>query len=194
VPLTYKSLITAGWVAMFSAFIAIPISYLTFKLEGEIDFTTLVIQASLQLFGTVLFIVITRFMKKLLNEQYSFHDTDRQIDLMIMANVGAGVLVLVGLFFAPLKETLGIAALVVMVFLGIVQIQFGYRLLKLQENLGGMLKPFCYTNMLTGICIASVILIIVGVAVSAVSDLMLGTIFFNVAKLVREPESDKIDG
>jgi hypothetical protein len=138
--------------------------------------------------------VITRFLKKLLNEQYAFHDTDRQIDLMIMANVGAGVLVLVGLCFPPLKETLGIASMVVIVFLGIVQIQFGYRLLTLQNDLGGMLKPFCYSNMATGICIASVILIIVGVAVSAVSDLMLGTIFFNVAKFVREPVSDKTDG
>src|SRR5450631_4072035 len=110
VPLTYKSLITAGWVAMFSAFIAIPFSYLTYKLEGNTDVTTVALQASLQLFGTVLFIVITRFLKKLLNEQYAFHDTDRQIDLMIMANVGAGVLVLVGLCFRPLKEAIGIAS------------------------------------------------------------------------------------
>lgn len=186
--MTYKTAVTAGWVAMFSAFIAIPFSYLTFKLEGNTDAATVALQASMQLFGTVLFIVLARFTKKLLNEQYSFHDTDRQINLMIMANIGAGVLVLVGLFFAPVKETVSIAALVIMVMLGIVQIQFGYRLLKLPNDLGGMLKPFCYSNMATGICIASVILIIVGVVVSAVSDLMLGTIFFSVAKLMREPD------
>ena len=178
---------------MFSAFIAIPLAYITLKLEGKADVTTVVLQASIQLFGTLLFVVITRFMKKLLNEQYHFHDTDRQIDLMIMANVGAGILVLVGLFFTPMKETLGIAAIVVMVLLGIVQVQFGYRLLKLQNDLGGMLKPFCYSNVITGIFIASVVLLIVGVVTSAISDLMLGTIFFSVAKLAREPGPDEAD-
>jgi hypothetical protein len=173
---------------MFSAFIALPFSYFTFKLEGSTDVLTLLLQSSMQLFGTVLFIVITRLTKKLLNDQYSFHDTNRQIDLMIMANVGAGILVMAGIFFPPLKETLGIAAMVVMVFLGIVQIQFGYRLMKLQNDLGRMLKPFCYSNMVTGVCIASVVLILVGVVTSAISDLMLGTIFFNIAKQVREPE------
>ena len=178
---------------MFSAFIAIPLAYITFKLEGKADVTTVVLQASIQLFGTLLFVVITGFMKKLLNRQYHFHDTDRQIDLMIMANVGAGILVLVGLFFTPMKETLGIAAIVVMVFLGIVQVQFGYRLLKLQNDLGGMLKPFCYSNVITGIFIASVVFLIFGVVTSAISDLMLGTIFFSVAKLAREPRPDEAD-
>ncbi len=178
---------------MFSAFIAIPFSYLTFKLEGSTDVTTVSLQASMQLFGTVLFILVTKLMKKLLNQHYSFHNTDREIDLMIMANVGAGILVYLGVFFPPLKEILGIAAMVVMVFLGIVQVQFGYRLLKLQNDLGGILKPFCYSNMITGICIASVVLILVGVVISAISDLMLGTIFFSVAKLTREPKSDKAD-
>lgn len=191
--MTYRSLTASGWVAMCSAFIAIPFSYLAFKLEGNTDVTSVALQASMQLFGTVLFVVITRFMKKLVNEQFTFHDTDRQIDLMIMSNVGACILVLAGLLFPTLKETLVIAAMVVMVMLGILQIQFGYRLLKLQNDLGGMLKPFCYSYMVTGICIASVVLIIVGVVTSAISDLMLGTIFFNVAKLVREPDSEKMD-
>jgi hypothetical protein len=93
---------------MFSAFIALPFSYFTFKLEGSTDVSILLIQSSMQLFGTVLFIVITRLTKKLLNNQYSFQDTNRQIDLMIMANVGAGILVMAGIFFPPLKETLGI--------------------------------------------------------------------------------------
>lgn len=186
--MTYKALITGGWVAMFSAFIAIPFSYLTFRLEGNTDGATVALQVSMQLFGTVLFIVLTRFIKKLLNDQFSFYDTDRQINLMIMANIGAGILVLAGMFYAPIKETFGIAALVITVMLGIVQVQFGYKLMKLQNDLGGMLKPYCYSNMVTGVFIASVVLIVVGIVTSAVSDLLLGTIFFNIAKQVKEPE------
>ena len=191
--MSYKSLVAAGWIAMLSAFIALPLVYFTFKLESSADLTSLTIQALLQVFGAVLFVVITRYMKKLLNVQFAFHDTNKQIDLMIMANVVAAVLVLVGLFSPPLKETLSIAAMVVVVFQGIIQIQFGYKLLKLENNLGGMLKPFCYANMLTGICVASVVLIIVGVVVSAISDLMLGTIFFNVAKMVKSVETNGLD-
>ena len=178
---------------MFSAFIAIPFTYLTFKSDGVTGASATALQASMQLSGTVLFIVLTRFMKRLLNKQYSFHGTDRHIDLMIMANVGAGTLILTGLFYPPLKETLGIAAMVVMVFLGIVQIQFGFRLNRLQNDLGGVLKSFCYINVVTGVCIASVVLIPVGVVVSAVSDVMLGTIFFGEAKLVKKPDFNEIE-
>lgn len=191
--MSYKSLVTAGSIAIFSAFIALPLVYLTFRLESEADLTALTLQTILQVFGIVLFVVITRYMKKLLNVQFAFHDADKQIDLMITANVVAGVLVLAGLLFSPLKETLGIAAMVVMVFLGLVQIQFGYRLLKMQNNLGGMLNPFCYVNILTGLCVASVVLIIVGVVVSAISDLMLGTIFFNSAKMLKSVEENGLD-
>jgi len=177
---------------MFSAFIAIPAAYFTFKLEGGADSTTIMIQALLQLFGTLLFVVIARYTKKLLNERFAFHDTDRNIDLMIMANVVAAVMVLAGFVFPMMKETLGIAALVIIVFIGIVQIRFGYRLLKLPDDLAGMLKPFCYSNIATGICIASLFLLIVGVLVSAISDLMLGTIFFSLAKQAGEAESDEM--
>lgn len=189
--MSYRSLLIAGWITMFSAFIAIPAAYLTFKLEGRVDPPTVITQALLQVFGTLLFIVITRYLKKLLVTRFAFHDTDREIDLMIMANVAAGVIVLGGFAFPPLKETLGIAALVIIVFQGIVQVRFGYRLLKLPDNLSGMLRPFCYANMATGICIASVVLLIFGVVVSAISDLMLGTIFFSLAKQAGEAEADE---
>jgi hypothetical protein len=176
---------------MFSAFVAIPAAYFTFRLEGSTDSATMMLRALLQVSGTLLFVVIARYMKKLLNVRFAFHDTDRNIDLMIMANVAAGVLVLAGFVYPPLKETLGIAALVIIVFLGIVQIRFGYRLLKLPDDLAGMLKPFCYSNIATGICIASVFLLLVGVVVSAISDLMLGTIFFSLARQAGEAESDE---
>jgi hypothetical protein len=55
-------------------------------------------------------------------------------------------------------------------------------------NLGGLLKPFCYLNMATGVCVASLMLILVGVVLSAISDLMLATIFFNIAKELKEVE------
>ena len=47
---------------------------------------------------------------------------------------------------------------------------------------------FCYLNMATGVCVASLVLILVGVVLSAISDLMLATIFFNIANELKEAE------
>jgi hypothetical protein len=58
---------------------------------------------------------------------------------MIMANVVAGVFVIGGMYIPQIKETVSTAALVLMVFQGIVQMQFGFKLLKLQDGLGGPL-------------------------------------------------------
>jgi len=184
--LTYRAMIIAGWVAMTSAFASIPVAYLSWKLEGRIDSTATLIQTSIQVSAILIFLAITLSLKKLLNVNFNFHDTDKSIDWMIKANVVAGILTVIALQTVQYKDTLGIAALLILVAQGVVQIQFGYKLLKLQNNLGGMLKPYCYANMATGICIASVILILVGVLISAIADLMLGTIFFNIAKLVKE--------
>jgi hypothetical protein len=189
--LTHKTLNIAGWLTMISAFASIPMAYLVFKLEGRADAGGTLILAIVQAAGTLLFVAITLFLKRFLNRIFRFHNTDKSIDLMIMANVVAGIFVVGGMYFSQIKETAGIAALVIIVFQGIVQIQFGYKLFKLENNLGGLLKPFSYLNMATGICVASIVLILVGVAVSAISDLMLATIFFNVSKQMKEVEQSR---
>jgi hypothetical protein len=170
---------------MTSAFVSIPLSYLAYRLEDSVDAAGTLVQAALQVAGAILFVAITLLLKRFLNSIMRFNDTDRNINLMIIANVVAGVFVLVGLYVPRIKEVAGIAALIIMVFQGIVQIQFGYKLLKLQSSLGGLLRPYCYLNMATGICVASIMLIIPGVVVSAISDLMLATIFFNAAKQLK---------
>ena len=192
IPLTYRALTIAGWLTMISAFASVPMAYLAFKLEGQIDPTTTLILATMQTAGTLLFVAITVLLKRFLNRIFSFHDTDKSIELMIMANVVAGVFVVGGMYIPQIKEPVNTAALVLMVFQGIVQMQFGVKLLKLQHGLGGLLKPFCYLNMATGVCIASIVLIIVGVVASAVSDLMLATIFFNVSNLLKVSEQSQM--
>lgn len=189
--MTHRTLTIAGWLTMISAFASIPMAYLAFKLEGQVDSTLSLV--AMQVAGTILFVAITLFLKRFLNRIFIFHDTDKSIDLMVMANVVAGIFVIGGMYLSQIKETAGIAALVIMVFQGIVQIQFGYKLQKLQNSLGGLLKPFSYLNMVTGVCVASIVLILVGVVVSAISDLMLATIFFSISKQLKEAELDRTE-
>lgn len=186
--MTPRTLKIAGWIAMLSAFASLPVAYLSWKLEGRVDVIANAIQTSIQIAGILIFFAITLSLKKLLNDHFKFHDTDKYINWMIKANVVAGILTVIAMQSSQLKDTLSLAALLIIVAQGVVQIFFGYRLLKLQNNLGGMLKPFCYANMLTGICIASFVLILVGMFVSAIADLMLGTIFFNIARLAKDAD------
>ncbi|MBP1728496.1 MAG: hypothetical protein H6Q56_869 [Deltaproteobacteria bacterium] len=189
--MTCKTMTIAGWLAMISAFFTLPLMYLSYRLEGRLDATASIIQTTMQLAGTLLFVALLLYFRKLLHARFIFHDTDRSIGLMIKAGVIAGILTVVSLYVTSLKETTALAVIVILVAQGVVQVQFGYKLLKLPDDLGGMLKPFCYANMATGIMIASVVLFPVGVLVSAISDLMLGTIFFNIARRTKEPDLDR---
>ena len=171
---------------MVSAFLTLPLVYISYKLENRIDFEATVIQATIQVSGTFLFVIILLYSKRLLNIFFNFHDTDRNIDLMLIASVVTGALSFVALYFTQLKESVQYLVIVVMLVQGIVQFQFGYKLLKLPNDLGGMLKPYCYANMATGIFLASMLLIPLAILVSAISDLMLGTIFFSMSRLVKD--------
>ncbi len=189
----YRALTTAGWLAMISAFVSIPLTYVSYCLADGTDSTSIGIQVLIQVAGVLLYVTIAGFLKKLLNSRFTFHDTDKNIALMIIANIVAAVIAIVALCFPQTRETLDVPAFAVLVFQGIVQIQFGYKLLNLQNDLDRMLKPFCYLNMATGVCLASVVFLIVGVVVSSISDLMLGTIFFHVAQLAKEPDLTGMD-
>lgn len=176
---------------MASAFLTLPVVYLTFSLEGRADAVATVIQAVIQIAGTMLFVAIVLYLKKLLNSVFNFYDTDRNINLLLITSIIIGGLSIVALYFEPLREPFGSAVVVMLVAQGMVQVQFGYKLRKLPYDLGGMLKPFCYANMATGIFLASVVLIPLGILSSAISDLMLGTIFFSISRLATVDDSER---
>ncbi len=177
---------------MLSAFFTLPLVYLSYTLDSRGDIITTVIQSVIALFGAILFTLIVLCLKKFINSFFKFYTIDRYLDLMIAANIIIAVLTLIALYVTQLKESTEYVVLAIIVAQGIVQIQFGYKLLKLPNDLGGMLKPFCYATIATGLLMASVLLIPLGIVVSAVSDLMLGTIFLNMGTLVRNYEVKRI--
>lgn len=188
--MTYKTLIIAGWFSMTSAFFSIPLTYFSYLLDGRGDTVSIAARIAIQTGGVLLYVAITLYLKKLLNVLFKFHETDRIMVLMIVANVVSSVIAAVA-GFTRFEEQLAIAALAILALQGVAQIWFGYRLRKLPYELDGMLKPFSFLNMATGLCVASVVLLVVGVVASAITDLMLGTIFFHIARLVREAHSVK---
>jgi hypothetical protein len=181
--LTSKTLKIAGWLAMTSAFLALPLVYISFKLEGRIDLHAVVIQSIIQITGTLLTVAILLYLKRFLNLIYNFRSIDRNIDLINIASVVTAVFSIAALYVTPFKESIAPIVIALLALQGMVQVQLGYKLLKLPNDLGGILKPFCYAVMATGILLASVFLIPLAILASALSDLMLGTIFLNVSRL-----------
>jgi len=186
--LTYSSIIIAGWLAMMSAFFSIPMTYVSYLLEGRADTEAIAAHIAIQAAGALLYVAINLYLRRLLDVLFRFRDTARCIDLMIAANVAVFVISEVARF-SRYSEQLLFTAIGIQVFQGMVQVRFGYRLRKLPYDLDGMAQPFCFLNMATGVCIASVLLLYVGVVVSAITDLMLGTIFFHIARMAREANS-----
>jgi hypothetical protein len=190
--LTSRTLKIAGWLAMASAFLTLPLAYLSYSMEGRTDVNAAMVLTIIQISGIILYIAIVLCFKRLINTHFHFHNTDRNIHLMILAEAVSGVFSVAALYVSPLKETLVQVVLVILVAQAIVQVLFGFNLLKLPDNLDGMLKPFCYANIATGIFLASVVLIPLGILASALSDLMIGTIFFNLSKRVKDRDSKSI--
>ncbi len=179
---------------MSSAFLTLPLAYLSYRLEGSGQLYANEMQTFIQVSGTFLFVAIALYLKRFLNSLFTFHATDKNIGLMVMGSIVTGMLAISLYSFPAFKESLGYALIVVLVLLGIVQIEFGYKLLRLPNDLGGMLKPFCYANLATGILLATVVLVPLSIPVSALSDLMLGTIFFNMSLNIKKQQHIKCTG
>jgi hypothetical protein len=75
-----------------------------------------------------------------------------------------------------------ILSIIAFIFFGILSIMFAKRLLRLSGNLYGLLKPFCYITIVSGICFITVFLAPVGIIAGAVTDVILGVIFFRAAE------------
>ncbi len=167
---------------MISAFIAIPLVYVSYRLEGRVDLESRMINTGIQVFGTVIFVAITLLLRKFLNKTLAFHLTDKIIDLMIKINVVIGAVSIISLYVKAIQESMSGFILVIIVIHGILQIVFGYKLLRLPNELNGTLKPYSYINIATGIFLASIVLIPLGLLLGAISDVLLATIFFQASR------------
>jgi len=171
---------------MTSAVLSIPFLILSFYLSERDDLLAHALQATMHLVGLVLFICLASFLKKLLNTRHSFHEVDNYIDFLITINLILCTTVIAGLFLPSLEEPLNLYSILLIVAFGVAHIPLGLKLLKLSDSLKGMLKPYCFFTITTGILISSVVLMAFGVITGAIADVMLGTIFFQA---VEKPEA-----
>ena len=81
--------------------------------------------------------------------------------------------------YAPkgLLVLLVILSLTFFLFFGIANILLGLRLLKLNDDLFGMLKPLAYMSIVCGVCLASVLLSPFGMLAAVAKFIIQGIIF-----------------
>lgn len=167
---------------MTSAILSIPVLLLSYHYyENEQPGYALFLTCT-QIVGLSLFIYLNSFLKKFLNQRFNFHETDNYIDFLITINVfltlaGIGALLL-PTFAQPLDQF----SLLLILSFGVGQLLFGIKLFTVPDSLQGMLKPFCFFTILTGMLIASIFLLPLASLTGALTDVILGTIFFKAAE------------
>lgn len=186
--MTTRNLRLAGSLAMTSAVLSIPLLLLSLHFyqndsQGYTLFLTLI-----QLAGLFLFIYLNSFLKRFLNLRFAFHETDNYIDFLITISVFLTLASIGALYLPTLAEPLELFSLLLLVSFGVGQLLFGIKLFNVPDSLQGMLKPFCLFAILTGLLIATIILLPFASLTSAIADVMLGTIFFRACE-----KPDKLD-
>jgi hypothetical protein len=171
----------AGWLSITNAILTIPIFAMSLFLVSQSGSTAKLLAMILAGVSFILFIFIFLSLKGLLNTRFGFHDTDILINMLIWVNAVSFALPFLELFPA-LEKLAAVVPLVVIVLSGIVLILFAVKLLRLSDTLHGMLKPFAYTSLATGVCFATIVLIPIGLLVSIIADIILGIIFLRVAE------------
>ncbi len=189
--MTTQRLTLAGWLAITYAVLAIPIFALSAalsSLSGDgVKIANLLL--ILVIFALGIFPILS--LKNLLNTRLSFRDTDIFISLIILLNVANAVIYILGIL-SPLGQPLLaempfltpslLVSLALTVPMAFVYIMFAIKLLRLQDPLHGMLKPFAYTTMAAGFCYGTIVLIPFGLLAELISYIILGIIFRRAAE------------
>jgi len=180
--ITKERLNLAGWLSITNAIFTIPSIVMSMFLEKTRGDGARISQAILICVGVGLLVYVLLSFKKLLNDRFQFHRVDPYISLLIWGNIVLGVLDLLSLGIRGLEFLVSILSIISFIIFGIISILFGIKLLRLHDNLYGLLKPFSYLAIVSGVCFVTVILALLGVIAGVVEDVILGIIFFRAAE------------
>ena len=180
--ITKEQLYLAGWLSITNAIFAIPSIIMSWFLDTVEGMGPKFSQAILTLVSLGLFLYVIISLRKLLNYRFQFREVDIYISLLIWGNVVLAIVSLLSLGSRGFEWSMNILSIVSFIVFGILAIMFATRLLRLPGNLYGLLKPFCYITIVSGICFITVFLSPVGIIAGAVADVILGVIFFRAAE------------
>jgi hypothetical protein len=180
--MTKEKLNLTGWLSITNAIFAIPSVAMYLFLGTIVGPGAKLAQAILTLVSVGLLVYILTSLRKLLNSRFQFHDVDIYISLLIWGNVVLSILSLFALESKRFEWAMGILSTIALIFQGIILIMFATRLLRLPGNLYGLVKPYSYTSIVSGVCAITIILFWAAMIAGAVADAILGIVFFRAAE------------
>jgi len=149
----------AGWVSIIQAVIILP----RIGADLFVKHTTLPGYGIIQLFtgfnavGYLLGIYVLLMFRRLLNDRHSFHKADKPISAIILCHAAFAVIWALDLVLHAYLDLL-LALLIVSVLSSLLNILFAIKLLRLEANLSGLLKPYVYATIAGAVLGASLIL------------------------------------
>jgi hypothetical protein len=126
--------------------------------------------------------------RTLLNDHYGFHAVDTLIVVLIAAGIALGAVSYLARVFPEFKVPVMVMGAMLGITVGILGIVFATRLLRLNGNLNGMLKPLAYTYLAASICFAVVILAPLALALDTVATVLLGVTLLRGGEELEEME------
>lgn len=176
----------AGWLCILQAVIILP----RVGFDFFVEFMTLSGSGMLQLIigfhvvSKLLGIYVLFMFRRLLNERHSFHNADKLINALICFYAVFALIWALDLVLNPQFNVL-FALPIIYVLSSLISIVYAIRLLKLESNLSGLLKPYVYTTIAGGVFGVTVVLGEYGCPIFMVSLILLGMILIRAES---EPE------
>jgi len=176
----------AGWLSILQAVIILP----KVGVDLFVECLTPSGYGILQLFigfdvvSKLLGIYVLFMFRRLLNERHSFHNADKLINALIFCYAAFALIWALDLVLNPQFNVI-FALPIIYVLACLISIVYAIRLLKLESNLSGLLKPYVYTTIAGGVFGVTIVLGEYGRPIFMVSLILLGMILIRAES---EPE------
>ena len=194
-----------GWLSITSAVLLFPSMLLGIILEvvsGPVVLALLIPYVLLFSLSIGMSLYALYRFKGLLNDRYQFHDVDNLITAIVILggvfSVAAISARVMGTFLGInvqdphtlIPVAIGGAVFFALVGLplSILSIIFAVKLLRLRDDLGGLIKPYAWTTIVASALFATFILAFLGFFLDAACSVILGLIFLRASRGVPRPE------
>jgi hypothetical protein len=171
----------AGWLSILQAvIILLPkvildlfVEHMSLSGYGIIQLIT-----GFQAVGMLVGIYVLFMFRRLLNERHNFHKADTLIYGLIFCYAAAPLIGAAGLVLDPQLSSMNALTIIygIYVLSSLISIVYAIRLLKLESNLSGLLKPYVYSTIASGVCGVTIVLGEYGRPIFMVSLILLGMI------------------
>lgn len=179
--LTQSKLRLAGWLSIIYMLIQVPSFVISFMVGAEPENTMYDgLFKALIIVDMLLWIYLILVFKAFVNIRFGFTGVNRVIQFMIALSV-----VMYGLvfFMGQGDDELDVFTIVyfaLLIPMGVAMVLFGKRLLSI-ENEFKYLRIYAWLNIISGVCVASVILFLLATPLGLIASLLIALMFFAAA-------------